>query len=72
MRGQMGIKIDGSVFLSNGSDLDYDTFIEKIESVGLNIGASLSPVDEERKNYELLDIPKWKIGKIVDNESKSI
>lgn len=60
MKKQMGIFIDGAVFNYDNSDLSLSQLLEKLESVGLELGASTQPVDSEGRLYRYTD--DWKVG----------
>lgn len=47
-----GIEVEGVFFNKDGSNLNWDSFIEKIESVGLIYGGKTIPIDEEGNYIE--------------------
>lgn len=51
----MGILIDGAIFNYDGSDLSLAQLLKKLESVGLEMGASTQPIDSEGNLYKYTD-----------------
>lgn len=60
---QMGVSIEGAIFNYDGSDLDLFQLLEKLESIGLELGASTQPIDEAGDLYNYTD--DWKTGEFV-------
>lgn len=42
-----GIRVDGAFYNEDDSELTWDGFIDKIESVGLSYGGLSLPIDDE-------------------------
>lgn len=60
MKKQMGIYIEGAVFNADGTDINLAALLEKLESVGLELGASTQPIDDEGGLYTYTD--DWETG----------
>ena len=43
----IGIEVDGAFFNADDTNLTWDDFIRKIESVGLEYGGKTTPIDDE-------------------------
>ena len=67
---RLGIKVNGGFFDKDGRVLTWESFIEKIESVGLEYSGQTLPIDEEGNIYEIKDNGTWAIGKKIGNEFK--
>lgn len=60
VKSQMGILIDGAIFNYDDSDLDLSHLLKKLESVGLELGASTQPIDSEGNLYRYTE--DWEVG----------
>lgn len=47
-----GIKVNGAFFNEDGTNLTWQEFVDKIESVGLSYGGLSLPIDDEGKTVE--------------------